>query len=258
MKTNNILIILMAVLSLSTASFAQDKPATFIGLEGGVSIPLGNFGKWSTASSLMSINGTVNDKNGYANTGGFGALNGAWFFSRYFGIGGMIKYGTYKLQHVDSLSQGYEESFDVDTTRTTTSDYKMWSIMPGLYFDLPLAKKFDVTARALAGIAHASTPNITVSIEDGGVFDQSVVQGSASKVAFAFDLGAGFRYHITQCLAIDARADYFYTKPDFTIPNSGRNNNAGREVSNYDQALSSVNFSLGIAYMFSSSPKKKK
>jgi opacity protein-like surface antigen len=251
MKTTKILILTSAVLAFSIASFAQQKPATFIGAEGGVSLPLGNFSKASTASSLMSINGTVNDLSGYAKLGGFGALNGAWFFSRYFGIGGLVKYGTYHLKNVDSLSQGYEESFDVDTTRTTTGSYKMWSIMPGLYFDLPLAKKFDLTARALVGIAHASTPNITVSIEDGGVFDQSVIQGSASKTAFAWDLGAGFRYYVTRCLAIDARADFFYTKPDFTIPNSGRNNNAGREVKEYDQPLESVNFSLGIAYQFS-------
>jgi opacity protein-like surface antigen len=254
MKTYSILIYLAAALTIPHLSFAQQKPANFIGIEGGVSLPLGNFGKASTASSLMSINGTVNDLSGYAKVDGFGALNGAWFFSRYFGLGGMIKYGTYNLKHVDSLSQGYEESFDVDTTRTTTTDYKILSIMPGLYFDLPLAKKFDLTARGLVGIAHASTPNITVSIEDGGVFDQSVVQGSASKWAFAFDLGAGFRYQVTHCLAIDARADYFYTKPDFDIPNSGRNNNAGREVTKYDQPLESVNFSLGLAYQF----KRKK
>jgi hypothetical protein len=46
------------------------------------------------------------------------------------------------------------------------------------------------------------------------------------------------------------RADYFYTKPDFSIQNSGRNNNAGREVSAYDQSLSSMNFSVGVAYAF--------
>jgi opacity protein-like surface antigen len=251
MKTNKIIILLAAAFSLSTTAFTQQKPATFIGAEGGISLPLGNFGKASTASSLMSINGTVNDLSGYAKLGGFGALNGAWFFSRHFGIGGQIKYGTYHLKNVDSLSQGYEESFDVDTTRTTTGSYKMWSIMPGLYLDWALAKRFDLTGRALIGVAHASTPNITVSIEDGGVFDQSVIQGSASKTAFAWDLGAGLRYHITRGLAIDARADFFYTKPDFTVPNSGRNNNAGREVKQYDQPLESVNFSLGIAYEFS-------
>lgn len=256
MKSFKIITFLAAAIAISTAASAQQKPANFIGVEGGISLPLGNFGKASTATALTSIEGTVDDPSGYAKAGGFFAVDGAWFFSRYFGVGGMFKYGTYNLKHVDSLSQGYEESFDVDQTSTTVTNYKMWSVMPGIYFDLPLAKKFSLTARALAGISHTTTPNITVAIEDGGVEDPPVVQSSASKTAFAFDGGVGLRYSILRCLAVNLRADYFYTKPDFTIANSGRNNNAGREVTQYDQALSSVNFTLGIAYQFSRKVKK--
>lgn len=256
MKSFKIIAFLTAAIITSTATTAQQRPANFIGVEGGISLPLGNFGKASTATALTSIKGTVNDPSGYAKAGGFFAVDGAWFFSKYLGVGGMFKYGTYNLKHVDSLSQGYQESFDVDKTSTSVTNYKMWSVMPGLYFDLPIAKKFSVTARALAGVAHASTPTITVAIEDGGVEDPSVIQSSASRTAFAFDGGVGLRYSILRCLAINLRADYFYTKPDFTIANSGRNNNAGREVSEYDQALSSLNFTLGVAYQFS--PKKKK
>lgn len=256
MKSLKILTFLAAAFSISTATFAQQKPASFIGVEGGISLPLGNFGKYSTATQMTSIEGTVNDPSGYAKAGGFFAVDGAYFFSKYLGVGGMFKYGTYNLKHVDSLSQGYEESFDVDQTSTSVTSYKMWSVMPGLYFDLPLAKKFSFTARALAGISHTSTPEINVAIEDGGVDDPPVVQHSASKTAFAFDGGVGLRYSIISCLAVNLRADYFYTKPDFTIENTGRNNNAGREVDTYDQALSSVNFTLGIAYQFCSKKKK--
>jgi opacity protein-like surface antigen len=250
MNKIKILIALTATIGLYSTAFAQQKPATFIGVEGGISLPLGNFGKASTATALTSIEGTVNDPSGYAKAGGFGAVDGACFFSKHFGIGGLFRYGTYNLKHVDSLSQGYEESFDVDQTSTTVTNYKMWSLLPGLYFDLPLAGKLSLTARGLVGISHTKTPQITVAIEDGGVEDPPVVQASASKTAFAFDLGAGLKYSILRCLAINLRADYFYTKPDFAIANSGRNNNAGREVTSYDQALSSANFSLGIAYQF--------
>ena len=250
MKSSSILLFLMVAISLSPAVSAQNKPATFIEVDGGISLPLGNFGRASTATALTSIQGTVNDPSGYAKAGGFWTVGGAWFFSKYVGVGGMFKYGTYSLK-VDSLSQGYEESFDVDQTSTSVTNYKMWSLMPGLYADLPLAKKLSLMARALAGISHTSTPRITVAIEDGGVEDPPVVQSSASKTAFAFDLGAGFRYSVIRSVAIDLRADYFYTKPDFTIANSGRNNNAGREVTEYDQVLGSVNFSIGIAYQFS-------
>jgi opacity protein-like surface antigen len=251
MNRTKILISLVVAIGLSSAIQAQQKPAAFIGAEGGLSLPLGNFGNASTATALTSIEGTVNDPSGYAKSGGFGAVEGAWFFSKRFGIGGLFKYGTYNLKHVDSLSQGYEESFDVDQTSTTVTNYKMWSLMPGLYIDLPLARKLSLTGRGLAGISHSTTPQITVAIEDGGVEDPPVIQSSASKTAFAFDLGAGLSYRIMRCLAINLRADYFYTKPDLAIENSGRNNNAGREVTSYDQALASVNFSLGIAYQFS-------
>jgi len=231
----------------SVSAFAQ-KDAIILEFDGGVSMPLGNFSKTSTASSLMSTNGTIGDDHGYANTGGFFSVDGAWFFSKYFGIGGMFKYGSYSLKGVDSLSQGYEESFDVDTTRTYTTSYKIWSIMPGLYFNLPLAKKFAFDARALVGIADASTPQIYVNIEDGGVTDPPAIQYSASKVAFAADLGLGLRYYIYRGLSINVKADYFYTKPDFTISNTQRLNNAGREISSYNQPLASVNFAAGLAY----------
>src|SRR3984957_17249580 len=159
----------IAALTFTTSSFAQQKGTSFIGVSGGVSIPLGNWGKTATASSLMSINGTVGDVHGWASPGGSGSVDGGWFFSKHFAIGAMFKYGTHSLKGVDSLSQGYEESFDVDTTRTSTTSYKLWSIMPGLYYNLSLAKKLSFTARALVGITHATTPQITVGIEDGDV-----------------------------------------------------------------------------------------
>ena len=147
MNRIKILISLAAAISLSTVAIAQQKPANFIAVEGGLSLPLGNFGKASTATALTSIQGTVDDPSGYAKPGGFGSVNGAWFFSKHFGIGGMFRYGTYNLKHVDSLSQGYEESFDVDQTSTTVTNYKMWSLMPGLYLDLPLAGKLSLTGQ---------------------------------------------------------------------------------------------------------------
>jgi hypothetical protein len=241
--------LLIMALCISLASFAQ-KGSSFIEIDGGVSLPLGNWSKVTNASTLESLNGTKTDNSGYAKTGGFFSIDGAWFFSKYFGIGGMFKYGSYSLKGVDSLSQGYEESFDVDTTRTSVTNYKMWTIMPGLYFNLPLAKKFSLTARALAGIADAKTPQITVGIEDGGIEDPPAIQYSASKVAFATDLGVGLKYMICKAVAINARADYFYTKPDFAIGNSKRNNNAGREIASYNEPLESVNFSLGVSYSF--------
>jgi opacity protein-like surface antigen len=246
MKSIKIVLSIVAV-CIAATSVAQQKGQSFIGINGGISFPLDNWGKSAT---VVSINGTVTDPDGYANTGGFGALDGAYFFSKHFGIGGLLSYGTYSLKNVAALSQGYQESFDVDTTRTTPTNYTQFNFLPGIYFNSAIAKKLSFTARALAGISSATTPKITVSIEDGGVFDPPLVQESASKSAFAFDLGAGLSYALKKCLALNLNADYFYTKPDFTIDNTARNNNAGREITEYNQPLDAVNISLGIAYLF--------
>ena len=249
MKSIKIFLVI-AALSSGSSLLAQQKGAIFVGVNAVISLPVGNWGKTSTASSLMSINGTINDVHGYAKTGAFGSIEGAWFFSEHFAIGAMFKYGEHNLKGVDSLSQGYEESFDVDTTRTTHSSYKIWSIMPGLFYNLAIGKRLSFVGKVLVGIAEASTPDITITIEDGGVFDPPVEQYSSSKIAVAFDAGAGLRYAVNKCLAINFSADYFYARPDFTISNSHRNTNAGREVYQYDQPLESLNASLGVAYIF--------
>jgi hypothetical protein len=246
MKPANISLLIIAF-GIAVTSIAQQKGPTFIGINGGVSLPGGNWGK---SAMVVSLNGTATDPNGYANSGGFGQIDGAWFFSKHFGIGGIFGYSVYNLKNVDSLSQGYQQSFDVDTTRTTPTNYKIWDILPGLYFNYPITKRFSVAARGLVGIAHATTPQITVTIEDGGVFDNPAIQYPSSKTAFAFDFGAGFSYKVIECLAINLKADYFYTKPDFTITNSARVNNAGREISEYDQPLAAINATLGVAYIF--------
>jgi opacity protein-like surface antigen len=237
---------LIPVLLISVSSMAQ-KGTGFIGVSGGISLPMGNWGK---SNYIVSTTGFANDPSGFANKGGFGSIDGAWFFSRHFAVGALFNYGTYKTKNLDVLSSGYRESFDVDQVTTTANSYKMWSLMPGLYFNYPIVKKLSVTARALAGITHATTPTIAVAVEDGGIDDGTFEQKSASKTAFGFDGGVGLSYAVAKCLAINLRGDYFYSKPDFTIENTQRQNSAGRLVTNYNQALAGINGSLGVALRF--------
>jgi hypothetical protein len=237
-------IILFMVFSLGT--MAQKGPS-FIGVSGGISFPTGNWGK---ANFISSTNGYVNDPAGFADKGGFGSVDGAWFFSRHFGVGALFSYGTHKTKNINTLSAGYQDSFDVDQVATTAGSYKTWSLMPGLYFDHRLWKKLSVTARALAGITHTSTPEISVDVTDSDIDDGTFVQQSASKTAFGFDGGIGLRYSVLKCLSVRLLGDYFYSKPNFTIENTQRLNEAGRLINNYNQALAGFNVSLGVAYVF--------
>jgi opacity protein-like surface antigen len=242
-KTVSTLIIL-AFLGLPV--FAQ-KGSGFIGINGGISIPTGN---WARANYVVNTQAYQNDPSGFASVGGIVALDGAYFFSKHIGIGALISYATYKTKDLDTLSGGYQESFDVDQVTTTANSYKIWNFLPGLYFKFPAGKKLSVTGRALAGITYASTPQYSVDVEDGGVDDGTFYQKSANKTSFAFAAGAGLSYPLMKCFAINLHGDYFYSKPDFTIENSARENAAGRLVTNYNEPLSGINVSLGVALLF--------
>jgi opacity protein-like surface antigen len=240
-----VVFVLVLSVSISLNAVAQ-KGSSFIGITGGLSIPTGN---WAKSNFVSSVSGFVSDPSGYAKKGAISGVEGAYFFSKHFGIGALANYATYKT-NIKPLSDGYQDSFDVDQVTTTASGYKIWNFMPGLYFDLPVCKKLAVTARALAGISHATTPSIAVDVEDGGNDDGTFEQKEASKTAFAFDLGAGLSYRIVKCVAINLKADYFNTKPDFTIENTQRVNSAGRRIDSYNQPLAAINVSLGVAYVF--------
>jgi hypothetical protein len=236
----------IVVLLISFSTMAQKGPS-FIGVSGGISFPTGNWGK---SNYIVNTASYSNDPSGFADKGGFGSIDGAWFFCKHFGVGALFNYGTYKTKDLATLSGGYRESFDVDQVTTTANSYKSWSLMPGLYFNYPVWKKLSLTARALAGITHTTTPTISADVEDGGTDDGTFQQEPASKTAFGFDGGIGFSYPVIKCLAINLRGDYFYSKPDFTIQNTARQNAAGRLVSDYNQALAGFNVSLGVAFLF--------
>jgi opacity protein-like surface antigen len=241
------IILTLIILAFFCSSIFAQKGTGFIGISGGVSIPSGN---WARANYVVNTQAYQNDPSGFASVGGIVALDGAYFFSKHIGIGAMINYATYKTRDLDTLSGGYRESFDVDQVTTTANSYKIWNFLPGLYFKFPAGKKLSVTAKALAGITHATTPQYSVDVEDGGVDDGTFYQKSATKTSFAFAAGAGLSYPVTKCFAINLLGDYFYSRPDFTIENSARENAAGRLVTNYNQPLSGINISLGVAFLF--------
>jgi len=246
---------LKIILSVFVVSFcsltgvAQEKGPSFIGVVGGVSIPTGNWGK---SKLIISSTGYANDPAGFAAVGPVYGVEGAWFFSKHFGLGGLFTYATYNTKDPAVLSLGYQQSFDVDSVHTTAGNYKVWNIMPGIYYNLPIAKKLAFTARALVGITNVTTPLIDVSINDGGIHDGDIYQEKATKTSYAFDLGAGLSYKVTKCVAINLRADYFYSKPDIAINNTARANAAGRRIDQYNEPLMGLNASLGVAYVFHS------
>lgn len=216
------------------------KAKSFVGIQAGASFPMGNFHK-STYDNL---------KSGYAGTGTIYAVDGAYFFSKHIGVGGLANYSRYGNKGLNQIANGYIDSYEYSKVKTDASHYKTASLLGGLYFNFPIGK-LAITARTLAGIAHSKTPSIKLSTwGDDDTYDGDIEQQSASASSFALDGGLGLTYPIYKRFSVCLNADYFYSKPSFDIQNKGVNNPQAdaRVLTHYHQALAGVNLTAGITY----------
>jgi opacity protein-like surface antigen len=190
-----------------------------------------------------------NDKSGFANSSGMNmGIEGAYFFHKNIGIGGMFSNTSFYTKGKQALADGYKDAFDVDsTTVTDKGKYSTYNFLIGPYFSFPM-KKFTFDVRVIGGLISAETPEFKVELEDQA--NATFYQNSSKANAFGFQAGAGVRYSIITNLCVKLNVDYFYSKPDFKITNENRQNNAGRLITEYKQPISGVLLNLGIAYQF--------
>ncbi len=246
----------LSINAQTTETQSVGNNSSFVEVFGGFSMPMGNWSK--SAYNKDDVGGWIptdaaNISAGFAGNGATFGYEGAWFFSKYIGFGGVISYSSFAIpiKFADSLSQGYKASFDVDRTTTTVSGaYTMLSVLPGVYFRYPFSDKFSANVKLLCGFTSATTPNISVDVEDGGVDDGSFVQLASVANSLAFMGGLNLSYNLCSNFAINLQGNYFYSKPDFFIANLNRPVQVGREIFEYNQPLSYMNFSLGLAYTF--------
>src|ERR1017187_6379907 len=168
-----IIIILMLVLGMGI--HAQNN--NFISLFGGLTMPSGNWTNTAYKANDVGVwNPTdpANLSSGFAGKGATFGIEGAYFFSKYFGVGSMVNYSTFGFAGLNALSAGYQGSLDVDSVATTVGPgYTMWNFMYGIYFSYPVTNKFSVTAKLVGGLTTVTTPSIVVHVWDGGRDDSS-------------------------------------------------------------------------------------
>ncbi len=243
----------MFILLLVVCSATQAQNNNFISVFGGITSPSGNWTK--TAYNVNDIGGWLttdadNLSSGFAGSGSTFGVEGAWFFSKYFGVGGLVSHNTFNFAGLDALSAGYRSSFDVDQVTTTVNGgYTMWNFMYGIYFKYPVSDKFAVTAKALAGFTSATTPSIAVDVFDGGNDDGVFTQEPSTANSFSYMTGIGVSYKMLANVSVNLQGTYASSQPDFLIDNVNRPSNIGRLITEYNQPLTYMSFSLGAAYM---------
>ena len=237
-----------ALLSLNARgqdAISQTPQATkfMIGITGGVSIPLGNFAKTDY----------YNSASGFAGTGGNFGITGTWYVDKHWGITELFSYQRFGFAGGNNMALGMQSfpgGFDVDSvTFNVRGNNHTFSFLIGPSYTLGINKKLDLDLRLLGGFVNANLAGNNITLTDGGVTDPTFYQVVSWANTFGGQLGAALRYRMARHIAVSLNADFLYSRPDFEVNNINRNNNAGREIYNYDQPVEALNMNITIAYL---------
>ena len=208
-----------------------------LSINGGIASPMGSFSKADYSD----------EKSGFAKTGGNFNITGTYFLNKHFGIGALIGYSRFGYKGSQSLSDGYKEDSGTDsTTLYTKGSNHALSFLAGPYYRIDACKKVSITAHVLGGYTQTHLAGFQIFYED--YIDNSMTQREASGGAFGLQAGLGVQYHINNKLSVQLNGDYFVSKPNIAITYDDFVVNSGRRLTSYNESISGINATVGIAY----------
>lgn len=214
----------------------QERGKLFLSILGGYTTASGNFTKTDYKDNAA----------GYSANSGFNIqLHSGLYVSKNLAIGLVVGSRFFQTTGLQSLSDGYLDDFDVDSTTVTISgDYINMNYLVGPTYTFPLGK-LSVDVHLLAGLSTLRTPEMRVDLEDNtaATFYQRVSTGRGLGV----QAGVGARYFFSEKVGVELRVDYLTATPNVTIQNENRTNTAGRFLNNYNQQIGGIGASLGIS-----------
>src|SRR5450432_2044103 len=134
------IIITAFIILYGTLLYAQKIPSAFeVSINGGLSSPLGNFGKGNYAD----------EKSGFAKTGYNFNVTGTYFMHKGFGIGAFVGFSQFGFKGSRSLADGYKEDSGTDSTTLYAKGHtRTFSVLAGPYYSIAAGKKISIDLRA--------------------------------------------------------------------------------------------------------------
>jgi len=227
------MIFLLGLVILVSAAFTQETRKGLIGIAIGPSIPLGDFGD-------SEFN---NEDAGYAKTGMHLNFNFSYKFNENLGIAALWTGNAHAID-AESMIELFWATDQSLNWELETEAWSSGSLMGGLLVSFPF-NKIDFDIKGLIGFSSSTIPNIIVNASDG--FNTvEIKQNEADAMALAINLGAGFRYNVSEKMALTLNMDYFTTKPEFEVATTSDFGFSSNDK--IKQAMNMLNFSFGIGY----------
>lgn len=251
---------LLLIACLSFFSCLAQKNGT-LSLSLGPAIPVGEFANKSA----------IDEKSGLAKIGWLADLSYTHpIGKKNFGFMATLR-GRINGMDTKAATDLYATAYPQYRWSATTSHWKAVAVMAGGYYHFQVSPKIEIPVALLAGVAKSyfdaqSVTGIRDSANFGPVDLILAKVNKADATTFSGMLQAGMIYKLGKRCALTAHVDYWYINPTFknvtaTVvfaqglivpgylsPNNATSISYASETRNYQQPMSSVNVTVGLAY----------
>jgi len=196
------LILGFLIILVGNSAYTQNI-SSYVGLRGGLSIPIGQYKAKNLQNGCFTLPGfTV-------------GVEGAWYFKHYLGIGGQF---GFNLHPVDVSSLEYEKVINDPflSDLTIRSDpYQIITAAVGLFSRWNFWKRLSLHGKLLGGMMWAKTPYQLYKPEYFMVGPKYFEITSSKDRNLAGIIGAGIQVDVSSCIAFRAEGEFQFSKMVF-------------------------------------------
>ncbi|MBZ0244188.1 MAG: outer membrane beta-barrel protein [Bacteroidales bacterium] len=225
------LLLVASLILVFATTYGQGEKTAMFKLRGGVSVPIGLFGKNS---------GNL-DYSGFVSRGlNFGA-EAVYFYNENVGLGGLLSYSSINVDNNRLAGAYINSNDDYDTAIASVNPFKTIVGAIGFYFDLPVSDYFAFTIKMLVGSHIVERPEGVTTVDDKAGMHSTITETSTFDSQFALYTGAGMRINPYDKWNLTIEVEYIGSNMEFDYKKDGI-----RTISN--EAVKTLVLSFGIAY----------
>lgn len=215
-------------------SKAQQITKSYAAISIGASVPYGDYAKTNT---------TI-EQAGYAQTGANLDVEAAFFFDGFVGVGAKLGIGMIPINQVaygEFLASRNPDYERIEVLSATP--YFNTYIALGLYFNIPITEKLQLTPKVMGGLATSFLPEVEAIVYFVNGEERQGYTNTAVALEFMPIFGGNLRYLVSEKFMLQLNVDRMSTVLEFEYDSEG--NYIGK-----DTKYSVVNIMVGAGLLF--------
>ncbi len=228
-------IISIAFLLLGLGVKAQLRPH-FISINGGISMPVGEYESFDTA------------RVGAANAGKFVSFEFGLYPSKIVGFGVNVGAFTNSLD-IDQIKEKFQvDNASANSITVNGGDWLNMYATGGIYFTIPIKEIFRLDFKFLAGGISTQQPQLEIEYSESGV-KYKRLNTSTDDLALVINYGAHLRIKLIKNFGIRVGAETFTSLAEFNNQTELLSDNKKQITKqSVEQTISTLNVSVGLAF----------